>query len=185
MGHATVEHSLVDNSRLITYLVSQLLALNNGMLLHAAAVVKDKKAFLFLGIAGSGKSTIAALSRRYTVLGDDVIIIRRRGKSYYALPTPWRQQPFIKFRKGRNAKIAAIFFIKKFKEVRFSPLASEAALANMLASHIHFLSFTEGVFLRKVFSTASGLVKAVPAYEMEFGKESDFWPELEEAVDGA
>ena len=176
---------VVDNNRLITYLASQLLALNNGMLLHAAAVVRDNKAFLFLGVAGSGKSTAAAISKRYTVLGDDVITVRRRGKSYYALPTPWRQQPFIKFRKGRNAKIAAIFFIKKSERVRFRALAPEHALANMLSSHIHFLSLTEGAFLRKIFFTASGLARAIPAYEMEFSKKSDFWPELEEAVYGA
>ncbi len=162
-----------------------MLALNNGMLLHASAVVKGGKTFLFLGVSGAGKSTIAALSRKYTVLGDDIIAIRKCGRHYYAFQTPWRQQPFIKLKRGLKGKAAAIFFIKKSNRVSFRYLPPEKALANILSNHIHFLAATGDEPLKKIFSTACDLVKNIPAYEMEFVKERSFWPGLEEKISAA
>jgi len=34
-----------------------------------------------------------------------------------------------------------------------------------------------------IFVMASGLVRDIPAYDMRFTKDADFWPELEEVVD--
>ena len=172
----------MHNSKFVSYLYSQSLASNNGMLLHAASVVKDKKAFLFLGVSGAGKSTIAALSKRHNVLGDDVIAVRKRYGDYYAFQTPWKQQPFIKIRKPGKGKIVAIFFIKKSNRVFFEALSPENALVNILSNHVHFLVCTPRPLAERLFSAACDFVKRVPAYKMEFKKETDFWKELEEKV---
>ena len=53
----------------------------------------------------------------------------------------------------------------------------------MLYNHIHFLTYTQRPLLDNIFDTACGFARDIPAYEMEFTKDDDFWPELEEAVD--
>ena len=171
------------NDRLITYAYSQALAAGHGMLLHAAAVVKDKEAFLFLGPSGAGKSTAASLSKKHKVIGDDVIAVKRSGSSYSVFPTPWKQTPFTKDAERSKAEVKAFFFIRKSSRVSFKPVPPEEALKRMLYSHIHFLVLTQRPLLDYIFATASGFVSDTPVYDMEFTKDDDFWPELEEAVD--
>lgn len=168
------------NGKLVSYACSKLLASNDGMLLHATAVAKDKKAFIFLGIGGSGKSTIASLSKRYKVLGDDVIAIRKNGRHYYAFSTPWKQAPFIIPDRHSKSRISAIFFIKKSSRISFKFLQPEYALMRILSNHIHFLACMGKPLADKIFYTATDFVRGIPAYEMEFTKTRDFWRTLEE-----
>jgi len=174
--------NIYSYSRLISYAFSKLLALNKGMLLHAAAVVKDGKAFLFFGVQGAGKSTIARLSKRYKVLGDDIIAVRKAGNHYYAFSTPWKQSSFIRPGRGAKGEIAAIFFIKKSDRISFKSLQPEHALMRMLSSHIHFLIYTKRSLAKKIFFTAADFTKRIPAYEMEFEKTRDFWRELDKEI---
>ena len=176
--------SLYDG-KLISYAYSQLLALNSGMLLHAAAVIKDKKAFIFFGIGGAGKSTIAGLSKRYKVLGDDIIAVRKKSGHYYAFSTPWRQAPSIRSGRHANGRIRAIFFIKKSDRISFKLLQREHALMRILSSHIHFLTYTKRPLTDKIFFTAADFTKRIPAYEMEFEKTRDFWRKLVKEINVA
>jgi len=170
------------NDRLITYAYSQALAPGNGMLLHASAVVKDKRAFLFFGRSGAGKSTTAALSEKHKVIGDDVVAVKRSRGSYCVFPTPWKQAPFTKGAERVRAEVKAFFFIRKSSRISFKHVRPEEALKRMLYSHIHFLCYTRRPLLDAIFATASGFASAIPAYDMEFTRYDDFWPELEEAV---
>ncbi|MBL7196654.1 MAG: hypothetical protein ISS47_00995 [Candidatus Omnitrophica bacterium] len=170
------------DSRFISYAYSQLLALNKGLLLHATAVIKNKKAYLFFGASGKGKSTVAQLCRRYKVLGDDIIAIRKNNTGYYAFSTPWKQKPFIKPDKYISARIEAVFFLKKSKMISFRPLREEDALIRVLSHHIHFFIYTESPLIEKIFFTSADFIKGIPSYEMEFRKDKSFWAKLEKVL---
>ncbi|MDD5679722.1 MAG: hypothetical protein PHI59_00545 [Candidatus Omnitrophica bacterium] len=172
-------HFPISDGKLISYAYSQLLALNKGMLLHAAAVVKDGEVFIFFGKAGAGKSTIAGLSRKHRVLGDDIIAARRSGAHYYAFSTPWAQAPFIRPDKNTKGKISAVFFIKKSNRISFKLLPPEDALMRILSAHIHFLTYTGKPLAGNIFLTAADFTRKIPAYEMEFSKNRNFWRTLE------
>ena len=146
-------------------------------------VIKGGKAFIFLGKSGDGKSTIADLSRRYNVIGDDVVAVRKLGGSFKAFSTPWRQRKSIRVVKSARARVSAVFFLNKSNRIHFSPLKKEEALSRILNWHIHFLIYTKRPVIDNIFSTAAEFVKAIPAYDMEFSKRSDFWKALEEEID--
>jgi hypothetical protein len=167
------------NDKLLSYVYSQMIAMNRGLLLHATAVLKGKKAFLFFGPSGGGKSTVAALSRDHEVIGDDVVAARKCGAAFYAFSTPWRQSGFVRTHTRAKGKVRAVFFLKKSKRIRFEPLSKEEALARIVSRHIHFFTYTEMPLAGKVFDTAVEFVKSFPAYEMEFVKDKSFWPALE------
>lgn len=72
-----------------------LLSRRYGVLLHACGVKDGKRGLLFAGIGGAGKSTIARLwqgREGVSVLGDDHIIVRKRGGQFWLYGTPWPGQ---------------------------------------------------------------------------------------------
>lgn len=61
----------------------------NGLIpLHASSVVRDNRVIAFTADSGEGKSTLAAALARhgYTHRSDDVLLLERRGESFYAWP---------------------------------------------------------------------------------------------------
>jgi hypothetical protein len=170
------------NSMFLSYIYSQALALKSGLLLHAASVIQNKKAYLFFAPSGGGKSTVASLSRKHRVAADDVAAIRKIGQDFFSFFTPWHQSHFVKPDKKNKARVKALFFLKKSKEISFRPIGQEEALVRILSSYIHFLIFTEPPLAKKIFRTAASLARVAPAYEMSFARNKDFWPKLERAV---
>jgi hypothetical protein len=59
------------------------------MALHASAVVSESGAVAFVGSAGRGKSTVAALLAQsgWPVLADDCLVLERRGGALLAVPS--------------------------------------------------------------------------------------------------
>jgi len=163
---------------LITYAYSQILAAHKGMLLHGACVVRKRKAYLFLAGSGGGKTTAARLCRRYRVIGDDVIAVKKKGRAFYAFATPWKQADFIRPDSYSSAPLEAVFFLKKSRRIAFYPLKKEEALARILLYHCHFFLYTEMPLLEDLFFNCAALVKSLPAYSMEFSRSKGFWPEL-------
>jgi hypothetical protein len=180
--HFALNQGKKSSPPFITYAYAQILALSQGLLLHSSAVVKNKKAYLFFGASGEGKSTVAELSKSHQVLGDDVIVIKKKGSQYFAFSTPWKQKPFIKPRPCLSAPLEAIFFLKKAKKISFKPISKPEALVRILSWHTHFFFYTARPMVDKIFFTAARLVKSIPAYEMEFSKDKDFWPALERCL---
>jgi len=185
--HFYFKEDIVDgiqtfDSRLITFAYSQILALKEGMLLHCSCVVKNGEAYLFFAPSAGGKSTVARLSKQYSVLGDDIIAIRKIKGRLLAFSTPWRQNKFIKPRASLNAPIKAVFFLKKSTRLYFEPLRPEEALIRVLSRYIHFFLYTERPQVEKMFFTAANFFKAIPAYEMHFRKDENFWSMLEKII---
>jgi hypothetical protein len=77
-----VEHILV-NAVLPIYA-----GLHAEVCLHASAVASAGKATIFAGPSGSGKSTKAlkAIDRGGILLGDDAVVVRRRGEAWLVYP---------------------------------------------------------------------------------------------------
>lgn len=84
-------------------LLPRILASQGLWLLHSSAIVHRKRATLFVGVSGSGKSTIAAhlFSRNVRFLSDEVVAIYSKGKNIYA--ESYAQQAR-SFEKPRNAQ---------------------------------------------------------------------------------
>ena len=62
-----------------------ILAREGGFLLHSAGAIRNRRAFLFSGLSGAGKTTISRLAPAdVTLLTDEVSYIRRDGDGYHA-----------------------------------------------------------------------------------------------------
>ena len=68
------------------------LAETGGVMVHALGIDDGGQGRVFVGPSGSGKSTLARFWGRrkgVRILSDEHLILRRRGKHFYAYGTPW------------------------------------------------------------------------------------------------
>jgi len=144
-----------------------------GIVLHAAGIVKDNKAYIFFGPSGSGKSTVARLSSRYQVLGDELIGLECNGNDFRAFSLANGAE----FGLQGSFEIAAMFKLIKDKgnDVKIMPRAKAIAecfiVPQYLDSLMPPLSFI-GRFTQ--------LARTVKCYELHFLPDDSFWKCIEE-----
>jgi len=66
----------VSINSFLRILYSLALVETRGLVVHAASLVRDGRAYLFSGRSGSGKTTVARLSTDATLLSDELSIVR-------------------------------------------------------------------------------------------------------------
>ncbi len=109
-----------------------LLALDDGVVLHAAAAVIDGAAHVFVGRSGVGKSTVARkLERHGAILSDERVIMRRSASGYQAWGTPWASS--LGAALNESAPLVALYLIAQSKENRITRLSPEALRDELVA----------------------------------------------------
>jgi len=152
---------------------SLLLAKQGGLLIHAASAVRNGRAFLFAGVSGAGKTTIARLAPPdATLLTDEISYLRREGDGYSAYGTPFAgelAQP------GENvrAPLAALYLLAQGPENRIEPVGEADAARAVLESILFFAQDRE--LVGQVFQSACDLVGRVPVHRLTFVPDSRVW----------
>ena len=172
--------------QLFHYAVTHVLAHRHNYVVHAAGIVDvDGRAFVVLGDSGKGKSTLAlaALTRGWRLLSDDLVIVRRAGDELeisgiprrLALPgdllatTDYESQPLADDARGRRELSAQQLTAGWFPaagivevghsdaaEGELRSLSSEKTLDRVLGS---FSSVTDPLLVRQFFPVAAALTR--------------------------
>lgn len=121
-------------SSMLRIVFSQSVISQGGISLHAAAVVLDGKAYLFMGKSGTGKSTHAALWQRCfpccELLNDDNPTVRLAGNAPMAYGTPWSgKTPCYK---NQSYPIRGIVRLRQAAANRFLPRHEVEAFSTVL-----------------------------------------------------
>ncbi|MBU0567040.1 PqqD family peptide modification chaperone [bacterium] len=146
----------------------------DGVLLHAASVNSYNKGFVFCGQSECGKSTIARLSRRYSVFTDEISIIRRIGNTYRVFSTPfWGEMQGGIADVNSSAKVETIFFPRKNKKVYLKKITSFKSLPEIMRSTLFFAN--DDVRAQKIFELCHGIAEKIPCYELHFLPDNSFW----------
>ena len=152
---------------------SLLLAEEGGFLVHAASGVREGRAFVFSGISGAGKTTMARLAPRdVEVLTDEISYIRRSGSGYHAYGTPFAGEMA---RVGANlrAPLAALYFLEKGPAGRIDPVGQLAAARALLRNILFFADDQE--LVKRVFESAVEFVSRVPVARFTFAPDERAW----------
>lgn len=153
-----------------------------GMLLHAAGLIVDGRAFVLAGAAGSGKSTWARFGEEAgaRVLSDDLVLIDGAGERLEALGTPFRSTHRSVSPPGRWP-LAAILFPEHGSPPALAPVERLLAAARLTAN----LTFIAEAVERdeRIVDLLERVVNQVPCAELTFAPEPSFlellrsWPE--------
>jgi hypothetical protein len=166
-----VRHEYAFDS-LLRILLTAILLPRRGFLLHAASVVRDSHAYVFVGPSGAGKSTVASLSPVGSVLTDEISLLRFSDGCWQAYGTPFWGE----FRAaGINCHfpVAGIYFLTQDRQDRFEPLSTKHILRALLPCILFFSSDKRAN--EAILCTLLDLVERVPAYRLHFRRSSDFW----------
>jgi len=160
----------------------QLLAINQGFILHSFAFVHEKKAYCFAGVSGAGKTTMAKLFRqkfpKAIILSDDRVIIRKKGDEFYAYGTPWHGDG--KEWSASSAKVEQIFILNHGEKNSLKPLNKMDALSALLIRSFPTLYHALG--MENTLDVFADLVQEIPVYSLEFVPHNEVFSFLEKEL---
>jgi hypothetical protein len=162
---------------LIRILLSVLLAPQRGFLLHAASVVRNGRAFVFTGKSGAGKSTVASLSPKGSVLTDEISLLKFVDSSWQAFGTPFWGE-FRADGVNVHAPVAGLYFLHQAQDDHLEEVSPREALRGLLPNILFFSRDRE--MNENLLRLLGEFVAAVPCYKLFFRKDPHFWSVLAE-----
>ena len=148
-------------------------------MLHGAAVQKNDKAVLLLGLSGAGKSTITHLCRPDACFSDDGVIIRKEGGQIHAFRSPFRQ---IK-RKEKcpdcmRGRVRKVFLLEKDECYNIVQMKKNELMHIILLNLIHFFKYMTDETVGKGFWVVKEMVDMLRVYRLHFPKASQMWDDI-------
>ncbi|MGQ1785767.1 hypothetical protein [Saccharicrinis sp. GN24d3] len=141
----------------------------NGLLIHASGVLDKNEAYLFTGVSGIGKSTMARLWKESgaAVLNDDRLVIRRiDGRiMVYNNPMPYYAQ------RPLRGELKKIFLLKQSLHNYITPLKGVAAYSRVLGNFIQ--QFYQKEMVQRHLEIVEQTINLVDVYEVGFKPDQD------------
>lgn len=150
-----------------------LLAKRGGFLVHASSAIRNGRAFLFAGVSGAGKTTMAKLAPSdAALLTDEISYVTREDEGYFAVGTPFFGELA---RAGENlrAPVECVYLLAKGSENRIEPVTGDAAVRGLLGNILFFARDLE--FVKLVFDAALDFVSRVPVHRLTFVPDARVW----------
>jgi hypothetical protein len=164
---------------LFIILYFHVLLASRGLLLHASAVMRHRRACVFPGPSGAGKSTIVSHSPGAQVMAVDTMALLLAGKDNqpkaYSIPyfTDWTGKG-----NNLNAPVRAFYFPVKARENRVQPLSPRETLTHLLPC-----IWADTIWqprLERLFDLAVQAAEKIPGFLLYFRPEPQLW----QAIDG-
>jgi hypothetical protein len=161
----------IDTVLRITH--SLVLAEEGGFLVHAASAIRNGRAYLFAGVSGAGKTTMARLAPpNATVLTDEISYVRRAASSYKSYGTPFSGE-LARVGANTSASLEALYLLVQGPENRIKPVTKIDA-ARALMRHVLFFA-QEKEIVARVFDSVLEFVSCVEVAHLVFTPDARAW----------
>lgn len=150
-----------------------LLARKGGFLVHASSAIRNGRAFLFSGVSGAGKTTVARLAPPdAALLTDEISYVIPQGGGYFAVGTPFFGE-LARVGENLRAPIECVYLLAKGPENRIEPIAGTEAVRALLGNILFFARDPE--FVKLVFDAAIDFAGRVPIRRLTFAPDERVW----------
>lgn len=150
-----------------------LLARTGGFLLHASSAIRNGRAFLFAGVSGAGKTTIARLAPPdVALLTDEISFVTRREDRYLAVGTPFFGE-LARVGENLRAPVECLYLLAKGPANKIEPIDAADAVRGLLGNVLFFARDPE--FVKLVFDAAFDFVSRVPVRRLTFVPDASVW----------
>lgn len=168
---------------------------NKNILIHSSGVIHRRKAFLFLGRSGSGKTTITELCYPGAkIIHDDMVFLHADNNRFFLFASPEINNVVSKrdeqsvlasdlFKYG-DELLSGMFVIKQSRVNSLRPLSSLESAYALISAFLEFPRMHDYVptsaEMKYAMSTLADAARSIPAYELHFRKSPDFWQLIDE-----
>lgn len=157
-----------------------------GLILHASAIAIRDRAWLFAGVSGAGKSTIASLlagaAPERVKLADELIIVGPvEHGGFAAHVTPFIGSEGLPH--GTSVPVASVDFLVQARRHRRARVARRDAVRELMRHVLVYVA--EPATAGRVLAAASRLTDQVPCHRLEFEKDAGVAAALGMAGDNA
>lgn len=145
-----------------------------GLLVHAAGLLVEGQAHLFIGQSGSGKTTVVSLSGHAVALSDDLVLLRPGPQGWTAHGTPfWNSETVARQGQTASGPLAGIYKLIQDRSVYLAPMSPVVGAAELFAS----CPVVNGppTLTAGVLGRCRALVGDVPVQGLHFRKDDSFW----------
>jgi hypothetical protein len=161
----------IDTVLRITH--SLVLAEEGGFLLHGASAIRNERAYLFAGVSGAGKTTMARLAPPdATVLTDEISYVRQIGSNYKAYGTPFAGE-LARVGANTSAPLESLYLLVQGSENRIKPVPKIDA-ARALMRHVLFFA-EEKEMVARVFDSVLEFVSHIEVAQLVFTPDARAW----------
>jgi hypothetical protein len=150
-----------------------LLARKGGFLVHASSAIRHGRAFLFSGVSGAGKTTIARLAPPdAALLTDEISYVIPEDGGYIAVGTPFYGE-LARVGENLRAPIECVYLLAKGSENRIEPVVGTEAVRALLRNILFFARDPE--FVKLAFEAAVDFAGRVPIRRLTFVPDARVW----------
>ena len=150
-----------------------LLAQKGGFLVHASSAIRNGRAFLFSGVSGAGKTTIARLAPPdAALLTDEISYVTRQNGRYAAVGTPFFGE-LARVGENLQAPIETLYLLAKGPRNKIEPIEGADAVRGLLGNILFFAK--DPAFVKMVFDAAFDFVAHVPVRRLTFVPDTSVW----------
>lgn len=153
-----------------------------GLLIHAAGIVRDGRAFVFLGPSGVGKTTVSRLSRQDIILNDDMILLMPDGERWIAHPTPFWNPTQVKPNAQASAPLFVFLRLKQDTKTFVEDTSPGYALGELIACIPVIASDPDRS--RSIIARCGDILSCIPFQDLHFQKDDTFWKVIENVLKG-
>jgi len=155
----------------LRFVYSLVLLKEAGFLVHASGLIRNQKGYIFPGKSGAGKTTLARLSPRATLLSDDIPLVKIVDTPLI-FGTPFWGDLVVGGEKT-SAPLAGIYFPVKDNKNYAERLKPRQVFERLLPNVVFF--FKNEKFSKQLFNLCFDLAAKVPGYELHFLPDGSFW----------
>jgi hypothetical protein len=149
------------------------LAERGGFLLHAASAIRRRRAFMFSGVSGAGKTTMMRLAPPdATRLTDEVSYVGLEDGAYWACGTPFAGE-LATVGENVQAPLAAVYLLAQGSEHRIDEVPPGDALQTLMRNVLFFAE--DAALVQRVFLAVCAFVDRVPVRRLTFLPDSGVW----------
>ncbi len=141
-------------------------------LIHASALVKNGRAYLFTGPSGSGKTTIANMIDNARIIHDDHQLLTVQEGRPRIKTLPYMGRDDFLYQDQACFPVEKVFFLHQDSRAYLEPTSSARALSRILTVRIQDTDGPDGTcaseHLKNSLARCTQLVKATRCYDLHF-----------------
>jgi len=180
--HHACEVEMVQNlfgfDALFRVFYSIFLVRNEGFILHACALLRHERAYVFTGSEYAGKSAITMMTvEGNTPMTDELTVIRKEEGVFRAYGTPFWGE-FHKGGANTGSEIQKFFFLEKSEQTAIEAMENPQKLKRVIGNILNFAA--DRHFYNQLLFTLMDFFNQVPAARLHCVPDEKIWEVIDE-----